>query len=319
MAASEIRDLHWLFDILQHIDVGLVVIDRQCRVKVWNGFMENHSGMVPEKVKGKSLIELFPEIPADWFKSKVDSAALLVNRTFTIWEQRPHLVKFKTYQPITGIEDFMFQNVTIIPLNSATGEVEDLAVIIYDVTDVATSKRQLEAANVNLQTLSRTDRLTQLNNRGYWEEMLNLEYARFKRYGVPAVLVMFDIDHFKKVNDTYGHQAGDRVIQAVSQLLRNNLRQTDIAGRYGGEEFGVILPDTNAEGGLVFTERLRKSAEAHPVFHDDKEIRYTISLGISEIYKECPTPKQWLEQADKALYDSKHGGRNRSSVYMPEM
>lgn len=316
MSAGEIKELHWLFDILQHIDVGLVVVDRDYRVKVWNSFMENHSGMVPEKVRGQSLLELFPEIPVDWFKAKVESAALLNNRTFTIWEQRPYLIRFNTYQPITGIEDHMFQNITIIPLVSATGEVHDIAIIIYDVTDVASSKRQLQAANLNLQALSRTDRLTQLNNRGYWEEMLNKEFNRFKRYGGHSSLIMFDIDHFKKVNDTYGHQAGDRVIQAVSQTLRDSLRATDVAGRYGGEEFGVILPDTEADGAMIFAERLRKTIEGQPVYHADLEIKYTISLGISELATDCPTAKHWIEQADKALYDSKHAGRNRASIHV---
>ena len=316
MSAADIKELHWLFDILQHIDVGLVVIDRKYRIKIWNSFMENHSGMVPEKVIGKSLLELFPEIQIDWFKAKVESAALLNNRTFTIWEQRPYLIRFNTYQPITGIEDHMFQNITIIPLVSATGEVEDIAIIIYDVTDVASNKRQLQAANLNLQALSRTDRLTQLNNRGYWEEMLNKEFARFKRYGGVSSLIMFDIDHFKKVNDTYGHQAGDKVIQTVAQTLRNNLRNTDIGGRYGGEEFGVILPDTNVDGAKIFAERLRTTVESLPVQHEDKEIRFTISLGIAELAADCPNAKHWIEQSDKALYESKHAGRNRSTVYI---
>lgn len=315
--AMDMKELHWLLDIIHSIDVGVVVLDTQYRIKVWNAFMENHSGLGPEQVDGKSLFAVFPEIPRDWFDRKFQSVLALGNRAFTIWEQRPYLVKFRNYQPITGVEEHMFQNVSLIPLASATGTVEHVCVIIYDVTDVASSKRQLQQANETLEQLSRTDRLTQLYNRGYWEECLAREFARHKRYQSDASLVMFDIDHFKRVNDTYGHQVGDKVIQLVSALLKKNLRNIDIAGRYGGEEFGAILPDTGIEGARLFAERLRESAEALHFRAGDQEIRFTISLGVADLSSPCPTYKQWLEHADKALYDSKHAGRNRVSIYLP--
>lgn len=126
---------------------------------------------------------------------------------------------------------------------------------------------------------------------------------------------MFDIDHFKKVNDTYGHQAGDEVIRLVSSTLRKNLRQTDIAGRYGGEEFGVILADTSAKSAVVFCERLRKQIEAAEVHHDGQTIKVTVSLGISEIHPDKDDYKQWLECADQALYRCKENGRNQTQIY----
>lgn len=313
----DMKELHWLLDIIHSIDVGVVVLDRQLNVKVWNAFMENHSGLPADSVQDKGLLTLFPEIPADWFRRKLESVLALGNRAFTIWEQRPYLVKFRNYQPITGVEEHMFQNVSLIPLASATGTVEHVCVILYDVTDIATSKRQLEQANTTLEKLSRTDMLTQLFNRGYWEECLAREFARHKRYRSEASLVMFDIDHFKKVNDTYGHQVGDKVIQLVAALLRKNLRNTDIGGRYGGEEFGAILPDTGLDGAQQLAERLREQAEALSFRAGEHEVRFTISLGIADLAAPCPTHKQWIEHADKALYDSKHAGRNRVSIFLP--
>src|SRR5690606_25742057 len=141
---------------------------------------------------------------------------LLKNRAFTTWEQRPYLMQFKNYRPITGTEEFMYPNITISPLVPANGEVNNVCIIIYDVTDIASNKKALERANIELAKLSRTDRLTQLNNRGYWEECLIKEFNRYQRYHHTCSLIMFDIDHFKKVNDTYGHQAGDEVIRTVS-------------------------------------------------------------------------------------------------------
>jgi len=316
-ATMEMKELHWLLDVVHSIDVGVVVLDRKLNVNIWNAFMENHSGLGGDAVQGKSLLTLFPEIPADWFRRKAEAVMELGNRAFTIWEQRPYLIRFRNYQPITGVEEFMFQNVSLIPLASATGTVEHICVILYDVTSIATSKRQLEKANITLEHLSRTDMLTQLYNRGYWEECLSREFARHKRYHTEASLIMFDIDHFKNVNDTYGHQVGDKVIQLVSALLKKNLRTTDIGGRYGGEEFGSILADTGLDGARQLAERLREQCEALSFRAADKEVRFTISLGIADLAQPCATHKQWIEHADKALYDSKHAGRNRVSLYMP--
>ena len=116
----DINELHWLLDIVQSIDVGVVVLDRDYNVEVWNSFMENHSGVSAEQASRHSLFELFPEIDQSWFTHKVETAVMLGTRAFTIWEQRPNLVHFKSYQPITGLADEMYQNVTILPLRSAT-------------------------------------------------------------------------------------------------------------------------------------------------------------------------------------------------------
>lgn len=314
-AQVNIKDIHWLMDMLQSIDVGLIVLDRAYNVMVWNSFMENHSGVGPATIKDKNLFSSFPDIPENWFRQKAESVYLLKSSTFTVWEQRPYLFKFKNYRPITGSAEFMYQNITLIPLLSVDNEVRHIGVLIYDVTDIAVNKIKLEEANTKLKALSKTDHLTQLNNRGAWEAYLENEFKRSRRAGLICSVVMFDIDHFKKVNDTYGHQAGDEVIRRTSSLLKETMRTTDIAGRYGGEEFGVILVDTDAENALIFTERLRKRIEAETVRYEAFEINYTISLGISEISDDCLTYLQWLEQADKALYVCKESGRNRSEIY----
>jgi len=311
----DIKEFHWLMDMLQTIDVGLVVLDRNFQVKVWNGFMENHSGLSALQVKDQDIFSLFDELPEDWLRHKSNSVFMLKSRSFMTWEQRPYLFKFKNYRPITGTEEFMYQNITMSPLMSADGVVNHIAIIIYDVTDIASNRKALESANLELEKLSRTDKLTQLNNRGFWEECLTLEFSRYKRYESTCSVVMFDIDHFKRVNDTYGHQAGDEVIRLVSKVLRDNLRQTDIAGRYGGEEFGVILGNTDAEAAVVFCERLRKQIEALKVVHEDQTIKFTISLGISQADMSLTDYKTWLEQADQALYASKEGGRNQTNIF----
>ncbi|WP_417781241.1 diguanylate cyclase [Stutzerimonas xanthomarina] len=310
-----LSELHWLLAIVQSIDVGVVVLDREYRIDVWNTFMENRSGRLPEEARKKSFFELFPEVDEHWFRRKVENVATLGTPSFTIWEQRPYLLRFKNYQPITGLEDFMYQNTTLMPLKALNGSIEQVCLIIYDVTDVATNRRQLQTANQELQRLSSTDRLTGLFNRGHWEEMLRQDYARHRRYERNAALVMFDIDHFKKINDSYGHQAGDAVIQQTAELVRQSMRDADIAGRYGGEEFVVLLPDTDSEGALTFAERLRQSIEAHEVVHDGHSIRFTVSLGIADLSEPTSGYAQLIERADNALYSSKAAGRNQVTLY----
>jgi len=308
---KSIDDMHWQLDMLQSIDVGLVVVDRDYTIKLWNGFMANHSGMSPAKVVGKNIFKLFPDIPEDWFKRKAESVFLLKNRCFTHWEQRPYLFRFKTYRPITGAAEYMYQNVALIPVSSADGEANQLSVVIYDVTDIAVGKQQLHEANEQLAVLSRTDGLTQLNNRSYWEEAVVHEFRRLKRTGADAILVMFDIDHFKRINDGYGHPAGDEAIRETARILRESIRATDIAGRYGGEEFGIILVETAAEGAMVLTERLRSAIEAMTVVHEDYKIQFTISIGFVEWDPELVSHEQWIDCADQALYEAKESGRNQ--------
>lgn len=315
MAGMDLNEFHWLLAIVQSIDVGVVVLDREYRVEVWNSFMENRSGRTAQDAVQKSFFSLFPEVEESWFRHKVESVATLGTPAFTIWEQRPYLVRFKNYQPITGQEEFMYQNTTILPLQATNSAIEHVCVIIYDVTNVAVNKHQLQSANDQLKHLSRTDRLTGLNNRGHWEEELKREYSRHRRYGSTAALVMFDIDHFKKVNDTYGHQAGDKVTQAVAEVVRKEARDTDIAGRYGGEEFVILLPDVDSAGARLFAERLRQKTEALTVDYDGQVIPFTISLGVADLAQSSNDHQQLIEWADHALYQSKRNGRNQVSVH----
>jgi len=308
---SIFNDVHWQMDILQNIDVGLVVLDEQYKVVVWNSFMQNHSGKMPEKVLNRSLFSVFPELSEDWFRHKAESVFVLQSATFTTWEQRPYLFRFPHYRPITGTAEHMYQNSTIIPLPNTKGEVTNICVIVYDVTDTAVNKIAQQIATEKLKNLSRTDHLTALYNRGYWEQRLIQEFKRFERYQSPCSLIMMDIDHFKRVNDNYGHPTGDEVIRQVSRAIREQVRDLDIPGRYGGEEFGIILTNTPSDGACVFAERLRQKIERMVVHFDGKDIHFTISLGVCTLNDSYKSYKEWLEKTDQGLYRSKEGGRNR--------
>jgi len=312
---SDLTDMHWMVQMLQTVDVGLVVLDRDNNILLWNSFMENHSGIRSSKALGSNLYQLFPKLPKAWLQRKLDATFKLGSPAYSTWEQRPRLFDFKSYRPLTGGSELMYQNLTLMPLQGADNSTAQVCLLVYDVTENAVSKLQLEAANQELARLSRTDRLTELFNRGYWEECLNQEFLREQRSGGESSLIMFDIDHFKPVNDTHGHQAGDEVIRKVAQLLKSMARETDFAGRYGGEEFVLLLPDTGAQGALGVAERLRKALESKPIQYEELSLQITISLGISVFSPDLVSAHHWLERADQALYQAKNAGRNQSKLW----
>jgi len=166
-----------------------------------------------------------------------------------------------------------------------------------------------------LEHKAETDSLTQVANRGHFVELANQELARCRRYGHPLSLWMLDIDHFKAVNDTYGHHAGDVALQSLMVTSRQVLRDWDIPGRMGGEEFAVLLPETNATQSLDVAERLRVAVAATEIpIEDGKVVRMTISTGIATANEDDITVDTLLERADKALYEAKRSGRDKVCV-----
>lgn len=155
--------------------------------------------------------------------------------------------------------------------------------------------------------LSQTDKLTQLYNRSRIEDLLEDEYKRANRTDSPFAVIFLDVDHFKWVNDRFGHQAGDRLLNELSTMLLDNIRQTDRVGRWGGEEFFFILPDTDAAGALLFGEKIRLKISQYP-FTNPTHI--TASLGVA-VYQGCGTLMDLIARADAAMYAAKKAGRNQ--------
>ncbi len=174
--------------------------------------------------------------------------------------------------------------------------------------------KELEKLTEQLKRLSNTDQLTGLNNRRFFDETLAEEWERNGGYNRSLALILLDIDHFKSVNDTYGHPAGDHCLKEVAQLVKQGLRwPSDIAARYGGEEFCIILPETNYEGALTVAERIRESIERHTIETKAADLNVTVSLGIHCcVPSPHSSPEQLIKRADDALYAAKQQGRNRA-------
>jgi len=162
-----------------------------------------------------------------------------------------------------------------------------------------------------LQSLAALDALTQLPNRGQFNRHLHLEFARARRHNHPVCLALLDLDHFKRLNDTYGHPVGDRVLEAFSQLIQRTIRESDIPARYGGEEFALILPDTSLAAAQELLERLRRQVAEHVFCLPDTPLTVTMSSGVAQLTPQIPDAMAWVAHADEALYAAKHQGRNR--------
>jgi len=170
--------------------------------------------------------------------------------------------------------------------------------------------------HARLYELAITDGLTKLFIHRYFQARLEEEMVRAKRYHTACSLILFDIDHFKKFNDTYGHQQGDVVLIEVAKLTKQTVRETvDIPARYGGEEFAIILPETDAKGAHLVAERLRKTVEAYDFPGQEKALKVTISLGVATFPDHASVKSVLIKKADMALYECKGRGRNCSFIY----
>ena len=209
------------------------------------------------------------------------------------------------------------------------GETMQLA-ITRDITErksaedeLRQAKEALMEANSELQTalirehqLAYTDALTGINNRRHLYELAEHEFEIATRYRQQLSVIMFDIDYFKEINDTFGHAAGDQMLQEVTQVACAELRSTDVIGRYGGEEFVVVLPMTNAQQAYPLAERIRKGVERIRVSTEKGDAAVTLSIGVVEIIHGAQngSAENLIRHADKAMYTAKQAGRNRTEI-----
>jgi diguanylate cyclase (GGDEF)-like protein len=179
----------------------------------------------------------------------------------------------------------------------------------YHYFTVKRTNRRLQLANRQLEHVSRRDHLTGMPNRLYLQEAFESELERYHRYGHAFSLLMMDIDHFKRINDSFGHVVGDEILKRIADLLTQNVRGADIAGRWGGEEFLILCPETDLQGAWMLAEQLRKLV-SQTDFGVDK-MTITASLGVTD-FRDDEMIEDCIKRADQALYRAKHGGRNQT-------
>jgi diguanylate cyclase (GGDEF)-like protein len=289
------------------INIGLVVLDKDLKVHFWNRWMALHSGIDSEQIVGQNLFDLFPNLNEPKFLRNCRSVFAFGN--FAFFSQKLHSYLFPF--PLTYSDkprfDYMQQSCTMGPIRDEDKQVRYIFLSVNDVTEVVNYEEQLIEIN-------RKDALTGIFNRRFFAQKLQEEFIRGRRHNRPLSLIMIDIDHFKQVNDSYGHQVGDEVLKAFATRMQDRIRKTDMLARYGGEEFACLLPETSGESALLLAKDLCQIVAEETWSCRDVNLQMTISIGIAEGRPEMADSEALLKKADDALYEAK-AGRNRAILY----
>lgn len=176
---------------------------------------------------------------------------------------------------------------------------------------------ELQGAKERAETLARTDFLTGMNNRRSFYDLCETSFRVARRHGQNLAVILLDIDQFKSINDAHGHAVGDEVLKSLSRIVAETCRDSDVAGRIGGEEFAILLPHTDAENALELAERLREQMEESVVHLDQGDVRFTASFGVAQMDTACDSVEALVATADRAMYKAKRRGRNTVFVIAP--
>jgi diguanylate cyclase (GGDEF)-like protein/PAS domain S-box-containing protein len=280
-------------DLYDHAPCGYHSLDHEGRVLRMNLTELGWLGLTRDQAVGRPFTDFLTE----------DSQAIFRERFPQF--VRDGAIKDLELELIRGTGTPMPVLVSATTIKDAAGRLVSTRTTVFDNTDQKMMEAQLER-------LARTDVLTSLGNRRDFYEQAAREIAHARRHGDPLCLLLMDIDHFKKINDGFGHAAGDEVLRKLSRSLGAALRETDLPARLGGEEFAVIMPRTPTEAAVAVAERLRHTLEHTAVELDDGQtLRFTVSIGVSTWEPTDPNVDATLQRADEALYRAKHQGRNR--------
>ncbi|HEX5793790.1 MAG TPA: diguanylate cyclase [Rheinheimera sp.] len=308
--------LDWLLQpLLTQLNTGVLVLDAQHQIVFFNQFIARRADLQLEQTQGKLVYEVFTDVPKAWLQRKIDGVLALQAPAFSSWEQRQYILKLPHLRPLSSDSLYMAQNCSMLPLTAPDGIAQYVCLLIEDATDAYVYQHQLQQSMVQLELANRTDGLTGVYNRRYWQQQLGYEIQRAMRYQHPLALLLFDLDKFKQLNDHYGHQGGDAVLIELSAMIASLLRDTDILGRYGGEEFGVVLPETDLTGALLVANRICKAVAEHQMLFNGQSINVTVSVGVCSYAAQ--TADELIQQADIALYNAKRQGRNQALAWQP--
>lgn len=291
---------HISCDILRQAEDAIVVIDGAHTIVLFNAGAEQIFGYSEQEALGERLDMLLPErfqmqhdVMIDEYGRSGPDTRLMHQRGRQIYGRRKNGEEFVA-------------SVQIMRLGTATDRY--YAALLRDVS-------QNKKAEEELLRLAATDPLTGVYNRREFTQIAEREALRANRYNHALSLLMIDIDHFKRLNETFGHSAGDKVLQRVTTLCTNTLRNVDVFGRWGGEEFVALLPETDVEGAAIIGERLRKLIAESVLTVNEVKINFTVSIGIVQ-YRDGESQLDGpLSRADSAVYDAKKAGRNKISVF----
>lgn len=292
--------------LLNALGEGVYGIDRENKCFFINPAACSLLGFTPEEVIGKNPHELFHHHRPDGTDFPLDECFFHnISEESTRYETQDWLIN-------KSGEMFPVQ-VIVTPLHK-DGQLNGAVLAFNDITLQYSAENQLKELNKKLQDESVTDPLTKLYNRRYFEEYGILQFERCHREHVSLCLIAIDIDHFKHINDTYGHDGGDKILIEVAQIIKSKLRDNDILARVGGEEFTIILPETSLELCVEVAQRIKDAIAQNSVLINGQNVSCTISLGVSIYNSRKNNFSDLLIEADEKLYKAKGNGRNRIEI-----
>lgn len=286
--------------IVARADDAIIAIDRNHDIVLFNAGAEKIFGYSVEEVMGERLDMLLPERFQIQHDMMIQEFGMSHGATKAA-DERSHQI----FGRRKNGEEFI-ASAAIFVLGS--GDEKFFATILRDVSHNRKTEEELLR-------LAATDPLTGTFNRREFTAIAEREALRSSRYHHSLSILMLDLDHFKRLNDTYGHAAGDKALQRFTMICANALRNVDVFGRWGGEEFVALLPETDIQGATIIAERLRKLTSDNVLTFNDHKISFTISIGIAEFKDGEVTIDQALSRADSAVYDAKKAGRDRISAF----
>jgi len=303
------QKLRQLSSAVEHGPASIVISDVKGRIEYVNTKFTEVNGFTLDEVLGKTAADTFG---SNELQEEAGAEHWQAIRKGQEWrgEMKHRRKSGETY----------YASVSISPITDSSGAVTHFVAVSEDITARKAIEEKIRRLNDGLRQLAITDYLTNLYNRRYFMQRGAEEFKRAMRNKQPLSLLMLDVDHFKNVNDTYGHEAGDMALQQVAAVLKFSLRETDILGRIGGEEFAVLLPDTKLDAAAMLAERICRSVESSLLTMPGQAltISLTVSVGVAELSGVMSGIDDMLRHADSALYHAKHDGRNRVKAYSGE-
>lgn len=303
--------------LLENVNDVIIGTDENFHITYWNPAAENIFGWKTEEVIGKSAAEV---LRTTYSEGGREDAIRQINET---GEWKGEVTQF------TKAGQAVIIDANIMSVKDQTGKVTGYVSANRDISRrkqmeeiLRQSHRKVEAANLELQqalereqNLARTDGLTGLFNRRHFFTLAEHEFKVARRYNSTLSITIFDLDHFKHVNDRWGHQVGDEVLKHISRIIQSQLRESDILARYGGEEFILLMPNSNVKEAEHVAERIRASITAYRMHQTNTVQRITVSMGVAALTEEVDSLDHLIRHADSALYKAKESGRDCVKVY----
>lgn len=306
---SLLADNKALLTIINLIPVAFFVKDRNSRFFLVNRACEETWGISFDDLHNTDGSQFFPPDQQEHFLAT--DRSIFANR-------KP--VDFEETFWSAALQSNRIGHTFKRPMYDANGDPQYLVCITLDITDQKLAQTALADSEKKFKELAATDPLTNLPNRRHFLARLSDEFARLQRFPTLCASVLtLDLDHFKQINDTYGHASGDAVLKHFAQLMRSAIREIDTPGRMGGEEFAILIPGTDSASARAIAERLREVVATTPLVQDRKTLSVTVSIGIATIDRRDSSGNEALQRGDEALYRAKSNGRNRVELAVTEI